>query len=136
MAQATDNYTTSRFHNLSNGALADALGRADAVLKGAEVECKALKEEFKRRSLTEAAGHNSSSPPLSKSAVGWTLKRSRNFSARRITASKLRRSPPSFALNPLSRSQQPPEPAIEMTWATDNPSHLGRFVPHRSNKIL
>jgi hypothetical protein len=58
VAQATDNYTTSRFHNLSNGALADALGRADAVLKGAEVECKALKEEFKRRSLTEAAGHN------------------------------------------------------------------------------
>jgi hypothetical protein len=58
VAQATENYTTSRFHNLSNGALADALGRADAVLKGAEVECKALKEEFKRRSLTEAAGHN------------------------------------------------------------------------------
>jgi hypothetical protein len=58
MAQATGNYTTSRFHNLSNGALADALGRADAVLKGAEVECKALKDEFKRRGLTEAAGDN------------------------------------------------------------------------------
>jgi hypothetical protein len=58
MAQAACNYTTSRFHNLSNGALADALGRADAVLKGAEVECKVLKDEFKRRGLAEAAGDN------------------------------------------------------------------------------
>jgi hypothetical protein len=41
MAQATNPSTTSRFHNLSNGALADALGHADAVLKGAEAECKA-----------------------------------------------------------------------------------------------
>ena len=36
MAQATDLPTTSRFYNLSSGALADALGHADAVLKGAE----------------------------------------------------------------------------------------------------
>jgi integrase len=56
MAQATDLPTTSRFHNLSNGALADALGHADAVLKGAEAECKALKDEIRRRSLLEAAG--------------------------------------------------------------------------------
>ena len=40
MAQATDLPTTSRFQNLSSGALADALGRADAALKGAEAECK------------------------------------------------------------------------------------------------
>jgi hypothetical protein len=58
MAQATDNYTTSRFHNLSDGALADALGHADALLKGAEAECKALKDEFKRRGLTDVAGGN------------------------------------------------------------------------------
>ena len=32
--------------------LADALGHADAVLKGAEAECKALKDEIKRRGLT------------------------------------------------------------------------------------
>ena len=38
MAQATDLPTTSRFH--TSGALADALGHADAVLKGAEAECK------------------------------------------------------------------------------------------------
>jgi hypothetical protein len=56
VAQATDNYTTSRFHNLSNGALADALGYADACLKGAEAECKALKDEIKHRGLAELAG--------------------------------------------------------------------------------
>jgi hypothetical protein len=56
MAQAADCITTSRFHNLSNAALADALGRADALLKGAEVECKSLKDEIKRRGLLEVAG--------------------------------------------------------------------------------
>jgi hypothetical protein len=56
MAQATNPSITSRFHNLSNGALADALGNADASLKGAEAECKALKDEIKRRGLLEAAG--------------------------------------------------------------------------------
>jgi hypothetical protein len=58
MAQATREYTTSRFHNLSDCALADAFGNADACLKGAEAECKALKDEFKRRGLTEAVGDN------------------------------------------------------------------------------
>jgi hypothetical protein len=56
MAQATEPHTTSRFHNLANEALADAIGHADAVLKGAEAECKSLKDEFKRRGLTEVAG--------------------------------------------------------------------------------
>jgi len=56
MAKATDSPTTSRFHNLSDCALADELGHADALLKGAEAECKALKDEFKRRSLAEVAG--------------------------------------------------------------------------------
>jgi hypothetical protein len=57
MAQAIDSHTTSRFHNLSNEMLADAIGHADAVLKGAEAECKALKVEFKRRGLEEVAGN-------------------------------------------------------------------------------
>jgi hypothetical protein len=59
MAQAVSAITTiaSRFHNLSNEALADAIGHADAVLKGAEAECKALKDEFKRRGLLESAGN-------------------------------------------------------------------------------
>lgn len=56
MAQAATIPTISRFHNLSDTALADALGHADAALKGAEAECKALKDEFKRRGLREAAG--------------------------------------------------------------------------------
>jgi hypothetical protein len=58
MAQAVDVSTTSRFHNLSNEALADALGHADSVLKGAEAECKSLKDEIKRRGLLEVAGDN------------------------------------------------------------------------------
>ena len=56
MVQATPAY--SRFHNLSPAQLADAIGHADAVLKGAGVEAKALKEEFKRRSLRDAAGEH------------------------------------------------------------------------------
>jgi hypothetical protein len=58
MAQATNSSTTSpsRFHNVSDEALADLIGQADAVLKGAEAECKLLKDEFKRRGLVEVAG--------------------------------------------------------------------------------
>jgi hypothetical protein len=56
MAQAAQHY--NRFHNLSNEAIADAIGHADAVLKGAEAECKALKEEFKARGLLTAAGEH------------------------------------------------------------------------------
>jgi hypothetical protein len=37
MAPATPAY--SRFHNLSDEALADAIGQADVLLKGAEAEC-------------------------------------------------------------------------------------------------
>ena len=60
MAKANNPSTTSpsRFHNVSNEALADMLGQADAVLKGAEAECKLLKDEFKRRGLVEVAGDN------------------------------------------------------------------------------
>ena len=48
--------TVSRFHNLSNAALADAIGRADAIVKGAEAELATLKDEFKARGLAEVAG--------------------------------------------------------------------------------
>jgi hypothetical protein len=43
--------STSRFHNLSDAALADELGRVDAISKAAEAELKALKDEFKARGL-------------------------------------------------------------------------------------
>jgi hypothetical protein len=56
MAQATHAYTTSKFHNLSNEALADANGHADLALKAYEAEVKALKEEFKARGILTAAG--------------------------------------------------------------------------------
>ena len=60
MAQATKPSTTfpSRLHNVSDQAIADLLGHADAVLKGAEAECKALKDEFKRRGLVEVIGEH------------------------------------------------------------------------------
>ena len=58
MAQAASILTISRFHNLSDAALADAIGNADAVLKGAEAECQSLKDEFKRRGLLDAAGNH------------------------------------------------------------------------------
>jgi hypothetical protein len=53
---ATASFTTSRFHNLSDAALADEIGRIDAIVKSAEAELKALKDEFKARGLTEASG--------------------------------------------------------------------------------
>jgi hypothetical protein len=56
MAQATQHH--KRFHNLSHEQLADAIGNADALLKGAEAEVKALKDEFKTRGLLTAAGEH------------------------------------------------------------------------------
>jgi hypothetical protein len=53
---ATATLTTSRFHNLSDAALADELGRVDAISKAAETELKALKDEFKARGLAGASG--------------------------------------------------------------------------------
>ena len=58
MAQAVSILTTNRFHNFSDNALADAIGSADATLKGAEAACKALKDEFKARCLTEVIGEH------------------------------------------------------------------------------
>jgi hypothetical protein len=54
MAQATQHY--NRFHNISNEALADAIGQADLALKAYEAEVKALKDEFKSRGLLTATG--------------------------------------------------------------------------------
>ena len=49
----------SKFHNLSNEALADEIGRVDAILRAAEAELKALKDEFKRRGLDSVEGETS-----------------------------------------------------------------------------
>jgi len=53
---AAQQNTISRFHNLSDAALADELGRVDAISKAAETELKALKDEFKARGLSTVAG--------------------------------------------------------------------------------
>jgi hypothetical protein len=53
---AAQHHTTSRFHNLSHAALADELGRVDAISKAAEAELKVLKDEFKARGLSAATG--------------------------------------------------------------------------------
>jgi hypothetical protein len=53
---ATATHTISRFHNLSDAALADELGRVDAISKAAETELRALKDEFKARGLSTATG--------------------------------------------------------------------------------
>ena len=52
----SQNITPSRFHNLSDAALADELGRVDAIEKAAEAELTALKAEFKARGLASAIG--------------------------------------------------------------------------------
>jgi hypothetical protein len=49
-------HAPSRFHNLSDAALADELGRVDAISKAAEAELKVLKDEFKARALSAATG--------------------------------------------------------------------------------
>jgi hypothetical protein len=56
MAQAAIEPTTSKFHNMSNEMLADAIGRADGIVKAAEAELLELKSEFKHRGLLTAAG--------------------------------------------------------------------------------
>jgi hypothetical protein len=54
MAQAAQHY--SRFHNLTDEALADAIGQTDALLKGVEAEVAALKATFKERGILSASG--------------------------------------------------------------------------------
>ncbi len=50
--------TVSRFHNYSNGALADAIGALADRRKAIESEERALKDEFRRRGCDRAAGEH------------------------------------------------------------------------------
>lgn len=75
MAQAANHSITFRFHNLSDTALAEEIGHADALLKGAEAECKSLKDEFKRRGLTEVVGENFTVTATDQIAGGWIPRR-------------------------------------------------------------
>lgn len=56
MATSQNTTIPSRFHNFSDVALADELGRVDAIFKAADAELKSLKDEFKARGLTDVAG--------------------------------------------------------------------------------
>jgi hypothetical protein len=56
MATLHNTTAPSRFHNLSDTALADEIGRVDSISKAAEAELKVLKDEFKARGLTDIAG--------------------------------------------------------------------------------
>ena len=56
MATSQNTTPPSRFHNLSDAALADELGRVDSISKAAEAELKALKDEFKARGISTASG--------------------------------------------------------------------------------
>jgi hypothetical protein len=56
MAVHSNSTSASRFHNLSDAALADEIGRVDSISKAAEAELKALKDEFKARGLSDVAG--------------------------------------------------------------------------------
>jgi hypothetical protein len=56
MTQATVDPTTSKFDNISDEMLADAIGHADLIVKAAEAELQALKNEFRRRGVISAVG--------------------------------------------------------------------------------
>ena len=56
MATAIYTTTANRFHNLSPAQLADEIGRADAIMKAAEAELKALKATFVSRGVNQAIG--------------------------------------------------------------------------------
>jgi hypothetical protein len=58
MANSQNITAPSRFHNLSDAALADELGRVDSIFKAAQTGGirKALKDEFKARGLSAVTG--------------------------------------------------------------------------------
>ena len=104
MAQATNNYT--QFHNLSNEALADAIGNADLALKAYEAEVKALKDEFKNRGLLTTAGEHFTVTRSDQFSSRLDVsRRESNIWARRGVVSKRRASRPSFASKPPSGSR-------------------------------
>ena len=91
MANASD--TISRFHNLSDAALADEIGRVDSISKAAEAELKALKDEFRARGLKAATGDGFTVTAAKRLAAALTRKRSATFSVPPSPASRSPRSP-------------------------------------------
>ena len=56
MYKSKPNEQPSRFHNMSNAALADEIGRVDAIAKAAAAELELLKAEAKHRSVEALIG--------------------------------------------------------------------------------
>jgi hypothetical protein len=54
MSKATADHT--KFNNITDEMLADAIGHADLIVKAAEAELQALKDEFRRRGVLSAVG--------------------------------------------------------------------------------
>ena len=59
----------NQFHNLSNEALADAIGQTDALLKGVEAEVAALKANSKSAAFSPPPASASPSRGRTKSAA-------------------------------------------------------------------
>jgi hypothetical protein len=70
-ARTLSETTASRFHNLSDPAPADELGRIDDIVKAGEAELTALKGEFKARKLSNVAGD--SFTVTASDQVAWRL---------------------------------------------------------------
>jgi hypothetical protein len=119
VAQATTLITTPCFRNLSDAALADTLGHADAALKGAEAECKALKDEIKRRGLSIATGDEFTVAVTEQIAGRLDTKATRNTWASPFTGSRSRSSQSSFGSRPPLGSRQLARRLV----------YLGRFHP-------
>ena len=83
MAVSQNTTPAGRFHNMSDAALADELGRVDAISKAAEAELKALKDEFKARGLSNVAGDAFTVTATDQVAWRLTPRPSASFSATR-----------------------------------------------------
>jgi hypothetical protein len=86
MATSQNTTTASRFHNLSDAALADEIGRIDAISKAAEAELKTLKDEFKARGLSEVAGDSFAVTATEQIAGRLDTKAVREFRSRYLPA--------------------------------------------------
>jgi hypothetical protein len=99
-AQSHAGSKVAAFHNLSNEMLADKLGHADAQLKGAEAESKALKDEFKRRGLLSVAGDEFTVTATEPISGRFDTKAVREFLGDAITVSRMRSSRPRSGSRP------------------------------------
>jgi hypothetical protein len=97
--------TVSRFHNLSNEALADAIGRADAIVKGVETELATLKNEFNARGLSDVAGDEFTVTATEQISGRINAKAVKELLGARYSAFERSSSRPSFGSRPPTGSR-------------------------------